>query len=137
MATIANLVVNDGASTPIAHTYSGVSTKPALWREISASSLSLAGQPTISLNVREGAGASGLSKVRLVVDLPAEAVIGSVAADGYRAAPKVDYTTRVAVDFFLPNRSTVLQRRDVRARLINSLLNQQIIDAVDFLVPPS
>lgn len=135
MASIANIVVNDSAATPVAHTYVPISTSPALWRETSASALSLAGQPTIKLVSRLDSAASGLNKLRLIVDIPSEAVLGT-ADDGYKAAPKVDYSTRAVVEFYLPSRSTLAQRKEARVRLSNLLLNAIIIDSVDNVAPP-
>lgn len=135
MANIANIVVNDSAAPPVAHTYVPITSSPALWRETSASSLSLAGQPTIKLVSRLDMTASGLNKLRLIVDIPSEAVLGT-ADDGYKATPKVDYSTRAVVEFFLPSRSTLAQRREARVRLSNLLMSAAIIDAVDTVAPP-
>lgn len=135
MANIANIIINDAAATPVAHTYVPITTSPAFWRETNASALSLAGQPTIKLVSRLDNTASGLNKIRVILDMPSEAVLGT-ANDGYKAAPKVDYSTRAVVEFFLPSRSTLAQRKEARVRLSNLLLNALVVDSVDYVAPP-
>lgn len=136
MAALANIVVNDSAATPVAHTYVPVTNQNDLtvWRE-NAVAGSLAGQPTVRLTSKLNPQASGMSRMRMTVDLPAESALGT-SDQGYKAIPKVDYICRATVDFILPNRSSAAQRKDLRVRLQNVLANALIVDAVDNVAPP-
>lgn len=136
MAALANVVVNDSAATPVAHTYVPVSSSNDLtvWRENAAAG-SLAGQPSVRLTSKMNPQASGMSRMRITVDLPAESALGT-SDQGYKAIPKVDYICRATVDFILPNRSSAAQRKDLRVRLQNLLANALIVDAVDNVAPP-
>lgn len=136
MAALANIVVNDSAATPVAHTYVPVSNTNDLtvWRENAAAG-SLAGQPSVRLTSKLNPQASGMSRMRITVDLPAESALGT-SDQGYKAIPKVDYICRATVDFILPNRSSTAQRKDLRVRLQNLLANALIVDSVDYVAPP-
>lgn len=136
MAALASVVINDSAATPVAHTYVPVSNSNDLtvWRENAAAG-SLAGQPVIKLTSKLNPTASGMSRMRITVDLPAESALGT-SDQGYKAIPKVDYITRCTVDFILPNRSSAAQRKDLRVRLSNLLANALIVDAIDNVAPP-
>jgi hypothetical protein len=136
MAALANVVINDSSATPVAKTYVPVSNSNDLtvWRENAAAG-SLAGQPQIRLTSKLNPQASGMSRMRITVDLPAESALGT-SDQGYKAIPKVDYICRATVDFILPNRSSAAQRKDLRVRLQNLLANALIVDAVDSVAPP-
>lgn len=136
MAQLANVVINDSAAPSVAHTYVPVSSSNDLtvWRENAAAG-SLAGQPSVRLTSKLNPQASGMSRMRITVDLPAESALGT-SDQGYKAIPKVDYICRATVDFILPNRSSAAQRKDLRVRLQNLIGNAIIIDAVDNVAPP-
>jgi len=136
MAALANIAILDSAATPVSHTYSPISNSNDLtvWRENTVAG-SLAGQPSIKLTSKLNPMASGMSRMRITVDLPAESALGT-SSEGYKAIPKVDYTCRATVDFILPNRSSAAQRKDLRVRLANLLGNALVIDSVDNVSPP-
>lgn len=134
MSAIQPIVINDGAATPVAHTFTPVTSVPPFYRE-SQSALALVGQGTIELTSKAESG-NGMTKVRLVLALPAlEAITGSNGA-GYTAQPKVAYTNKVDATFFLPNRGSMQQRKDLRVLLMNALANAQVIDAIDNVSQP-
>lgn len=134
MAQIANIVVNDGATTPVAHTFIPVQTAPqAIYRE-GITSLPIVGQGTIQL--KGGVPGAALQRVKMTVALPALETATGSNSDGYTAAPKVAYTNTVQLEFLLPSRGTAQQRKDLRVMLSNALLNSQIVDAIDNLNLP-
>lgn len=135
MSAIAPITINDGAATPLAHTYNPVSSAPiALFRDTVAS-LPLVGQCTIAVSEKLDSG-SGLNKVRVVLNVPVVETIGTVGANGYVAGPKVAFSVKANVDFILPSRSTMQNRKDLRVMLTNLLANAQIVDTIDNLAPP-
>lgn len=132
MSAIAAITINDGAATPVAHTFNPVVSSPnAIWRE-NINGLALIGQGSVKCSVIPDKG-NGLNKVRLTMDLPALEVVTGQNSSGYSAAPKVAYSDKVNVDFILPSRGTGQQRKDLRTLLINLLANAQIIDAIENL----
>lgn len=135
MAQVAPIVIKDGATTPADHTFSPVATSPDTYYREGISSLPLVGQGGITIVNRSQANAK-LQRVRVKLELPAlESIAGNNAA-GYTAAPAVAYTNTVMVEFLLPSRGTVQQRKDLRVMLSNLLLNAQVVDTVDNLNVP-
>ncbi len=135
MAQIANIVIADGATTPVNHTFSPIASLPiAAYRE-SIASLALVGQGRVSIKNSSPANAS-LQRVRLTLELPALETASGQNAEGYTAAPKVAYTNSVSVDLILPARGTVQQRKDLRIMLSNLLKDAQVVDAIDNLATP-
>lgn len=134
MAQVANIVIADGATTPVNHTFYPVSTDPARYRE-ALSSLPLVGQGIVEI-VNKGGSDAALQRVRMKIALPALEQATGQNADGYTAAPKVAYTNTVMVEFLLPARGTVQQRKDLRVMLSNLLKDAQVIDTVDNLNIP-
>lgn len=133
MATIAPIVIADGASTPVNHTFNPVaSASDAFYRE-SIAGLALIGQGTINMRVKaEGQ----LYKVVVSLSLPALETISGQNASGYTAGPKVAYSNTVKLEFFLPSRATAAQRKDLRVLLKNLLDNTQLVDLVENLNTP-
>lgn len=135
MANIANIVIADGAATPVNHTFHPIQASPdALFRE-GISSLAMVGQGRIGLRSVSPASAS-LQRVSMTLELPALETVTAQNADGYTAAPKVAYTNTVKVEFLLPARGTTQQRKDLRVMLRNLLADTQIVDLVDSLIKP-
>lgn len=135
MAQIANIVVADGASTPVNHTFSPVASSPvAIYRE-NLATLPVIGQGRVELSNKSGANAS-LQRVKISLALPALETISGENAAGYTAAPKVAYTNVVVIDMMLPARGTVQQRKDLRLMLSNLLKDAQVVDLVDNLNIP-
>lgn len=136
MAQIAPIAIADG-KTPTAqtHTFNPVSTAPiAEYREAIAS-LPLIGQGTLTAENRSPSSAA-LQRVKVKLALPAIEVVSGQNAAGYTGAPKVAYVNTVMVEFLLPVRGTVDQRKDLRVLLSNSLMNAQFVDLIDNLNVP-
>jgi hypothetical protein len=136
MSAIANLVINDGAATPVAHTLnpvtSGVNT---FWRD-SVATVPIVGQVGLRIISKSDSG-SGLNKVKIIVDVPAlEVITGTSTQSGYQAPPKVAFNNKVVLDFILPSRGTLQNRKDLLALLTNALANAQVSDSITLLTPP-
>lgn len=116
MAAQANLVLNDGQTTPVAKTFSSngagavePSVNQALWQD-KTSGIAI-GFPTITLRVRLG---SQMNEVRKKIVLPTLEVI-SGSDGGYTPSPKVAYEVMSDETFKLPSRCTQQNRKDVLA----------------------
>lgn len=135
MAAQANVVINDGKATPLAHTFvaRGASEKLAQYKE-TASGISI-GMPALTLAVKETNGDSGKTVVDIRLSVPVMEVI-SGADGGYTPSPKVAYTLWGIGSFTLPNRSTLADRKDILALFKNALANAAVTSAVQDLERP-
>lgn len=95
MAQQADIVVYDGAATPVAHTLKPVDnkvlkdgTRLAIWRENLAS---LPSEAQVRAELRQRELPSGVVETRFRVVFPVMESIGSQNAAGYTAAPKVAF----------------------------------------------
>lgn len=116
MAVQANLVLNDGQTTPVAVTFGpngsvsqGANTSIATWMN-KTSGISI-GFPRITLSVRMG---SQINEVRKKIVLPTLEVI-SGSDGGYTPSPKVAYEVMSDETFKLPVRSVLQNRKDILA----------------------
>lgn len=135
MAAIANIVINDGAAVPVAHTLSPVSSGISSKYRDSVANLPVFGQIALSVVTKLDTG-SGLNKVRCVLELPVMETVGTASGSGYVAGPRVAFSVKANLDLILPSRSTLQNRKDLRVLLIAALANAQVVDAIDSLSPP-
>jgi len=135
MAAQANIVINDGKATPVAHTFTarGADKAKAEWKEVT-NGVPI-GMPTLTMTLRETFGDKGKNDVELRLGLPVMEVI-SGADGGYTPVPKVAFTSWGVVQFTLPNRSSQADRKDILALLKNALANVAVTAAVQDLERP-
>jgi hypothetical protein len=136
MSAIANIVINDGQATPVAHTFYPTASDPDAQFAENLSGIALIGNGNIKVSVKRVAQDGGMNRVRIVMALPALETASAQNSAGYTAAPKVAYTHTVSADFILPNRGTAQQRKDLRVLLANLLANAQVVDAIENLARP-
>jgi hypothetical protein len=135
MSAIANIVLQDGAGTPVTHTYFPITSgATSSWRE-NFVGLPLIGQPVITMVVKEDKK-SGLNRVMGVFQLPALETATGANAAGYTAAPKVGYVNSFKYEFILPARGTGAQRKDLRVLAMDLFTDPQVIDAIENLNSP-
>lgn len=125
MANIANIVVFDGAATPVSHTLVpiDVSKDPktgvivAVWRE-QVASLPTYAQITATLRLSKSKR-SGVWNTDFRVEVPVmESVSGSNAA-GYTAAPRVAYIDTTGIYGHYHERGSIVGRRLSRQLCVN------------------
>jgi hypothetical protein len=119
LAAIANLVLADGQATPVNKTFSPAdcTSQLATWTDRS-SGINI-GFPEVTLSLTKG---QDQCKVLAKVVVPTLEVI-SGSDGGYTPSPKVAYQTLGKVEFVLPARSTLQNRKDVVAFVKNLLTN--------------
>lgn len=121
MSQIANIVIADGQSTPVNHTFSVLAAQsgdtPSLWRD-TASSTVVSGQYRMSMRVYRSTTAD---KVQIRVTMP------KLSTDG--TLTKVHQNLAV-LDLVLPDTADIQERKDILAFMKNALANSIIIDAV-------
>lgn len=132
MSAIANIAINDGASTPVLHTFVPMSTNPAVYRNgnSAGSSSGLAYDEMFGITVRFDP--KGLSKVDLSLMIPHD-------LDGPTSSLSNELTRSFdqgKVGFVFPASSTAQDRKNLRILIANALLDPQVEDAVDNLNPP-
>lgn len=123
MPAIGNIVINDGESTPVAHTFAPLSvTGPLAIYEDRAGGISV-GFPRISLSVLPPSKTSRLTKVRAKLVYPVLEVVNSSTYSGITPAPTKAYDVTADLTFFMPERSTLQQRKNLNALFKNFLAN--------------
>lgn len=122
MANIADIVVFDGATTPVSHTLKPIDVSReknkviARWREQLAS---LPTEAQVRATETSEILPSGVTRVDLKVVVPVMESISGQNAAGYTAAPKVAYEDTFILTSFQHSRSTIAGRRLARQMLVN------------------
>lgn len=122
MSGMANIVVYDGASTPIAHTLVPISSKTigdvvvALWRE-QLPTLPIEAQ--VYCEMKQRTLKSGVVETRTRVVFPVMESISGQNAAGYTAAPKVAYSDANEWVNYAHPRSTIAGKRIAKQALTN------------------
>lgn len=121
MPQAANIVINDGASTPVAHTF--VPSKVSdLTTSFFGPGTTLAGREKITI-VRREATATVAGKVSIKLETPVERVV-----DG---ATVVDYVDAGFLEFVVNPKSVKQHRKDLRVLASNLLLNASVAACID------
>lgn len=127
MAVMASITINDGATTPVAHTFNPVSDSPPEWADTDTAKLYKHLQNRLTVSSKRVLNANGVNRVKLALSLP-------TGGDGVTVpSNEVSRYSNVVVDFYLPAKGTKQERKDLRTLLLNALQNAQIIDVVDEL----
>lgn len=127
MSAISNVVLADGQATPVNKTFIPMDCTSALATWTDRSSGIGLGMPSVTMSVSQG---TENINVNAKVSLPVMEVISGADA-GYTPSPKVAYTVIGKVQFALPARSTLQNRKDIQAFVKNFLLNANITKAVE------
>lgn len=150
MSAIANLVVYDGAATPVLHTFLPIAVTRfagevlAEWRE-NLAGVPVNAQPRVSAKLSQMKSKVYKAEVRVVVPVM-ETVAGQNAA-GYTAAPKVAYENTYVTTGFFHDRSDSTGRRLVRqiatnvmngvSTSVTPVTTGPIVELFDLLVCPT
>lgn len=129
MGTRTTIVINDGQATPVAHTFKPTNVVDDVNSFADVSSGIAAGFPTITLSLREpvqmksnGSSTNDrMYKCVAVVDLPILEVTSASTGTGIQPAPTRAYTLKARMEFLLPERSTLQNRKDLLAYAKNLL----------------
>lgn len=141
MPAIANVVINDGAATPVAHTFTplGRDEKSVYWFEqttpapanpLGAKRIGYR-QERVYDNQRR---LTGESRVILTLSLPTLEVVGN-SSTGITPPPTLSYIEKARMEFVLPERSTTQERKDTRVLAANLLAHAMVVSAIDSLQP--
>jgi hypothetical protein len=133
MAAIANIVINDGKATPVAHTFAPVTSSDpngvALWTDRSTGVA--VGFPVISLKLRAPSKGSRNFKLTSKVKLPVLNVTSPSTGSGIQPLPSVAYNIEANIEFLLPEASLLADRKDFFAFVKNYMANAVWTAAVE------
>lgn len=132
MPALANIVINDGATTPVAHTFApdGIDGTVANYADRSGG-LPI-GYPKLTVSVRKPLNLStGVYKVGVRIFTPTLEVTSASTGTGIQPAPTVSYTQSCFMEFLLPARGTLQNRKDIIAFAKNALANATINTVVE------
>jgi len=141
MGAAVNIVINDGAGTPVAHTFTpiGKDEKGVMWFEQTTPT------PTNPLGAKRigyrqtrimdpRGQLTGRSKVIVTLCVPTLETLGTN-DNGITPPPTLAYVEDLRVEFTLAERSAKQERKDTRVLGLNLLSNAQVVSAVDDLQP--
>lgn len=134
MAAIAPIVINDGKATPQSHTFNPTMTSPPTFRENGNASTPIIGENEVIINLKRGSGS--VQKAVVTLRVPVLETQSGSSSGGYTAPPKVAYYMQANIEFFLHDRTTPDQRKDLRVLAANLLANSQVVAVVDKLEYP-
>lgn len=136
MADFGSIAIDDGASTPVTHTFYPVSdeNRTLFWRE-NKSGVNVLGQGCVTMRVTQPEQNNGLGVLNAALWLPyLETATGGL--DGYTAPPKEGFRNKVVATAFLHSRSTEAQRKDLRVLWQNLWGNAQFYEAMEKFFRP-
>lgn len=123
MTAFANITLNDGQATPVAHTFSArrIENQVAKWQDISIGQA--VGFPTLRASLREPIKGSKIPCYKAVIDIsvPTLEVVNASTYNGITPAPTKAYDHLATVSFIMPERGTLQERKNVLAYLANAL----------------
>jgi len=141
MPQIAAVVINDGAATPVATTFSpiGKDANGVFWFEQTTPSptnvstaFKFGYKQTRVLDAQKQL--TGVSKVVYSLAIPVGETLGS-SSSGYTPPPSVAYTVKCRIELDLPERSGYQERKNIRSFAFNLLQNAMAGFNVDVLQP--
>jgi hypothetical protein len=141
MAARANLVLNDGQATPVAHTFnpnSGDGNIPGV-SVISYEDRSggiAVGFPMVSIATRKATKQQRNTKLTVTVVRPVLENTSNSTVSGIAPAPTVAYDVVFKGEFIIPERSTIDVRKDALAYVKSLLADAVITSAVQDLESP-
>lgn len=140
MAARANVVINDAATTPVAHTFVPSSVvddrgfQLATWTDRANSSL--LAQPVLTLSKRPPNKGSTSTKVVAKLVFPTMETLSNNTASGINPAPTLAYNHVCVMEITLPQRGTVQERKDLIELFRNFMVNGAFQKAVqDYEMP--
>lgn len=139
MGAAVNIVINDGAGSPVAHTFTpiGKDEKGVLWFEqTTPTPTNPMGAKRIGYKqtrIMDPRGQlTGKSKVILTLALPTLETLGT-SDSGITPPPTLAYVEDSRCEFTLAERSALQERKDTRVLVANLLANAQVVSAIDSL----
>lgn len=131
MPAFTALTIYDGLATPVAHTFAQktlIGTEATYVDRIGGITV---GYPTLTVNSMPPTKTSRLAKVRVKMVMPVLEVVNASTYNGITPAPTKAYDLTFDGMFFLPERCTLAQRKDILAFAKNVLSNALLTSLVE------
>lgn len=129
MPAIGNVVINDNEATPVAHTFAPVGINgPVASYADRASGISV-GYPRLTASLVVPSKGSKLYKARFKLVLPVLENITNSTMSGVLPAPTKAYDLTADLQFIMPERSTLQDRKNIMA-LAKNLLADAVATAL-------
>lgn len=142
MSAIANIVLNDAATTPVAHTFNPArqglvgSSSVATLEDRSANTGIPVGYYKIDLDFSRPSKTRKTYRIVWKLSVPVMEVVSNSTVSGIAPAPTVSYTPLAEVAFVIPERSSLQVRKDLRKMFYELMNNPQVVAAVEQLDAP-
>lgn len=131
MPAFANIVLADGQTTPVNHTFAPVTIDQSGVAVLADRSSGIAiGFPVLTMLVRPSTKTSRNYKVSAKVIVPTLEVTSPSTATGIQPAPTKAYDCMATIEFVMPERSTSLERQNLLAYMKNLLINTVLTNGV-------
>jgi len=135
MSAIANIVINDGQSTPVAHTFAPARTSAdyALLEDRAAGVYIGYNKLTMMLERPKGQSRDASRNLKLVirVETPKLENVTNSTISGIAPAPTISYRPMAELTVTLPERCSLQDRKDLQAYVKNVLSNTFVTDAFE------
>lgn len=141
MAAAANIVLADAQATPVNHTFIplGPDSNGVWWYE-DQSAASPIGYNRISIQLKRPLtskqgenSATRVCRVQVGIHTPKLEVTSNNTVSGIAPAPTISYTVRCNMEFIIPERSSLQDRKDLRKYVDFLAAATPVVDAVENL----
>lgn len=136
MSQVTTIVINDGATTPVAHTFAPSRVAPDMVTYQDRAAGIVAGFNILTMATRYADKKNGAQKVTIRMALPTLAVTAPTTTTGIQPVPVAAFECFANIEFVLPSASSVQNRKDLHALVKNLMAHAAIISAVVDLDPP-
>lgn len=139
MPAFGNVVINNGAASPVAKTFEPVNIDQNDVSHLAESSGGIPiGYGRLSFSLREPVGgikagsnsSSGVYKCLMKLEIPTLEVTSPSTGSGLQPAPTVAFVTMAKLEFMIPARATEAERKDILAYAKNLLAHSISTDLV-------
>lgn len=134
MAQAANIVINDGQGTPVAHTFSPARTSAdyALFEDRAQGIYIGFNKLTFSLTRPSGGNVADRNiKLSIKLETPKLENVTNSTVSGVAPAPTISYRPVVEFRMTLPERCSLQDRKDLQAFVKSLMTNSFVTDAIE------
>lgn len=135
MAAIANIVINDGQATPVAHTFAPAKTQADMALLEDRSSGVYIGYNKLTFTLSRPVGASKEAtrnlKLSIKIETPKLETVSNNTVSGIAPAPTISYRPVAELVVTFPERCSLQDRKDLQAYIKNALANSFVTDAFE------
>jgi hypothetical protein len=127
MPEVNSIVLADGKTTPVNHTFARFSVSGTVAKLINSAATTLIGREILTVETKQPVGRDGAHRIRIGLGMPVEAT----GDDGV----VVSHVSSGEVILNLSQRSTAQERLDLLAILANALASTEVTAAVENVEP--